>query len=78
MALKIITPFMSDNYRTMVSGFVAWVAEYVQSNQIQGRTGWVSQLQSYAWNGDLHEGISKRRNFHERMSRELPLQEQHS
>jgi len=67
MALKIITPFMSDNYRTMISGFAGWVAEYVQSSRIQGRTGWMSQLQGYSWHGDWREGISKRRKFHERM-----------
>ena len=67
MALKIITPFRSDNYRTIVSGFVGWVADYVQSNQIQDRTGWMSQLQRYEWKGDWREGMRKRCEFHERM-----------
>lgn len=70
MALEIITPFGSDRYRTMVSGFVGWLVEYVQSNQIQGRTGWMSHLQDYVWNGqDWREGIRKRYEFHERVMR---------
>lgn len=47
MALSLITPFRYSQYCTATSEFAQWMAAYVESNPINGTTGWRGHFQSY-------------------------------
>jgi|GEM_PF-3411142 len=49
MALSEISPFSYNTYAGRTKGFASWMADFVQSNTIHGRTGWVGQFSSYEW-----------------------------
>ena len=57
MALSVINPFCYDQYQTLIAQFASWLADYVQSTTINGRTGWISWFTSHSgWVEVLRSG----------------------
>ncbi|OGD52459.1 hypothetical protein A3K80_00040 [Candidatus Bathyarchaeota archaeon RBG_13_38_9] len=50
MTLSMISPFSYQNFETKFREFAAWIAAYIQTNQIHEQSGWLNQLKSYDYN----------------------------